>query len=372
MFRHPMDPSFKPPNAVSVSLKASRHIMALTLSSSWQPSTTAAHPIVTRAPQQGIPYVEPPSHPLTLFTPHPSCLEESNLWLVTTSCYIQGEGYNNPPWLTCTITEYGDPNTKADCYPRDPSTISPDGITYFYSGCPAGYTKAGTGQTHWIFDSTSFAPGISITTSYDAYLGYQTCCPFGPFSFKLSTANRQITTVRDGATKTIEFNAGQPDCVASRVSSYAGKTVTLAQYSDTFIWERRMAKKRTDSPFATTAVWDVQRDTLLASAVTFSSYVFHGTYTCYKDCSQYFTFSYSNTDPNAPPRPTTRPITVSATEDQEEEEETGMVPTPTPTGSGESVTTTRNSNIAAAGRVDGGVRLFFVLTVVTLIIERVV
>ncbi|KAL2183016.1 hypothetical protein L209DRAFT_758395 [Thermothelomyces heterothallicus CBS 203.75] len=294
-------------------------------------------------------YVPPPEAPITRFTPAASCLDQSNLWLVSASCYLYENG-DRPPWLDCTYTGAGEPNpSDTACYPTDSFISSDGGPKTFYSACPVGYTPAHS-HTDKPFDLPRYAS--SKTETFDVYATAQTCCPaaFGgdsgggsssavPFTYSLLSTTK---TVHDGTSQAV-FVYPLPWCVATGVSQLDGETVTLGLYSDSRVWDRRArararAKRQGETYGSTTAVWDAARDTLFAQAPQVSWTVFHGTYTCYEGCDDYFTYSYSNTDPNYTPVPTEA---LSQREDD---------PVPEEEGAAEVSTT---SSIAAAAPVAG-------------------
>ncbi|KAK3326644.1 hypothetical protein B0H66DRAFT_530639 [Apodospora peruviana] len=276
---------------------------------------------------KGAAYIPPPSHPLTQFTPAPSCLPSAdNLWLVSSSCYLANGPYlESPPWLQCTLTEAGEPDiSKTACYQNgDSSTTGPDGTASFYSTCPAGYTVA-LSDTYRPFDEPRY--GGDVTKTYDAVVSAFTCCPTG-FDFVLRGDIDESTTVHDGTAFTVNLYP-MPICVQTSVSALASQEVTMKLFSDDRVWDRKLRPRETeavitDAPVpttTTTATWDVEHDTLYAQAEQISYVVFHKTYTCYESCSEYFTYSYYNTDPDVtPPETTSVPsvarsnVTVSGT-----------------------------------------------------------
>ncbi|KAL2140124.1 hypothetical protein VTI28DRAFT_4239 [Corynascus sepedonium] len=252
-------------------------------------------------------YIPPPSAPVTQFTPAPSCLDESNLWLISADCYLDENGAS-PPWLECTYTAAGDPDpTNPACYPVSTATSTDGGPKTFYSACPAGYTPA-LSRTRKPFDLPLYAD--TKTKTFDAVATAHTCCPaaFGgdsdgngaiPFTYSMVHTTK---TVHNGDSHGV-FVYALPWCVASRVSRLDGETVTLGLYSDARVWDRKVKRQGIEYG-TTTAVWDAAHDTLFAQAPQVSWTVFHGTYTCYEGCDDYFTYSYGNTDPNYTPSPT--------------------------------------------------------------------
>ncbi|KAI7785160.1 hypothetical protein LA080_007827 [Diaporthe eres] len=78
-------------------------------------SNPLAAPTPTPTPAPTGSYVPPPSHPTTQFSPAPSCLSDSNLWLVSTSCQLlEGREILKPSWLECAITELGEPDISGE------------------------------------------------------------------------------------------------------------------------------------------------------------------------------------------------------------------------------------------------------------------
>jgi len=248
-------------------------------------------PTITSAPEGT--YVPPPSHPLTQFTPAPSCLAQSNLWFVSTSCYLTGDVFS-PPWLSCTMNEFGEPNVaNKDCYGQQfaASTLGPDGTNSFYATCPVGYTTALT-TTSKPFDSRGFSS--STTETFDVVATNIICCPSGHgYDFKYSEI-RETTTIHDNRPYDVQLYI-MPGCVASHVKALSKQDVTMQLFSDPRVWD-----KRQDETPRTTTAWDYEHNTLWAQEAPIRYTVFHGTYTCYDQCTDYFQYSYYNTDPNAP------------------------------------------------------------------------
>ena len=317
--------------------------------------TNPLKPSPTPAPTST--YVPPPSPAVTQFTPAPSCLSDSNFWLVSTSCYlVVNRGFTSPPWLQCTNTMAGDPNVQqASCYAGSSELVS--GTKYFYSACPAGYTVAYS-RFDKPFDLPSFAS--SKTQTFEVEATRYGCCPsaFEDIKFALTDIPQTSTTVHDGFTYSLNLYP-QPQCVASRISQLKDKTVTMGLFSDARIWDR----KRQGATHGTTeTVWDVAQDTLFAHAQGVGWTVFHGTHTCFEKCNEYFTYSYYNTDPNYVPPSTTSRNT------QEVTTEGGSEGGASQTG-GESPASTSSSAgaVAAMVRVDRQAGLSVVVVVVTVI-----
>lgn len=264
-----------------------------------------ATPTITSAPEGT--YVPPPSHPLTRFTPAPSCLSESNLWFVSTSCYLTGADFS-PAWLSCTMTEFGEPDvSNSACYGSiyAASTLGPDGTASFFATCPVGYTTAMT-STSRPFDEPKYSS--SKTQSFDAVVTHVNCCPSGPgYDFKY-TEIRQTRTAHDGVDYNVQLYI-MPGCVASHVKTLSDKEVTMGLFSDPRVWD-----KRDEETPRTTTKWDYEHNTIWAQEKPHRYTVFHGTYTCFEKCTEYFTYSYHNTDPNAPTTtPSSRIIKESTT-----------------------------------------------------------
>jgi hypothetical protein len=293
-------------------------------------------------------YIPPPSPAVTQFTPAPSCVSDSNLWIVSASCFLNDDvSLRSPPWLQCTYTAAGDPDpSDTSCYQGRTSTVI-SGTPTFYSACPAGYTKA-WGTTSQPYDLPHYDGNKS--TTYDVYATRNVCCPsvFGDGISFTATEISTTRTVYEGRSHNIRIYV-VPGCVASSVSQYRDRTVTMGLYSDARVWDK---KKRQGVEYgSTTAVWDVAHDTLFANAQHLSWTVFHGTYTCYENCDDYFTYSYHNTDPNYTPPPTTAVTTTAADADAAE-------------------VATSTSTAAAAAMVKGDVqvgRLSVVVVIVTVV-----
>ncbi|KAH6630559.1 hypothetical protein B0J18DRAFT_105110 [Chaetomium sp. MPI-SDFR-AT-0129] len=277
-------------------------------------------------------YVPPPSPAVTQFTPAPTCLDESNLWIISASCYLEDDvSLASPPWIQCTYTELGAPNpSDPACYQQSTATTV-DNTKAYYSDCPAGYTPAAT-NLYKPFDLPLYE---SVKTeTFDVVVTAYTCCPQAasvvddagsahPIPFT-TTDYDGFKTVHDGQTHSV-FMYVVPRCVATHISALDHKTVTLGLYSDGRVWDKRDVSPATTAPAAagkrqlnppseplgtTQAVWDAEHDLLFANVQQVSWTVFHGTYTCYEGCDDYFTYSYHNTDPNYTPSTTT---TTSAT-----------------------------------------------------------
>ncbi|KAH6854808.1 hypothetical protein B0I37DRAFT_410864 [Chaetomium sp. MPI-CAGE-AT-0009] len=272
-------------------------------------SQSRTGPAPTSAPTNS--YVPPPSPVVTQFKPPPSCVADSNLWIISASCYLNDDvSLRSPPWLQCTYTAAGDPDpSDAACYQHPTSTVV-SGTPAFYSACPVGYTTAWAtttqpyGLPHYDYNKS---------TTYDVYETRNVCCP-SAFGDGISFSRTEISTTRTvygGQSHNIRIYV-VPGCVASSVSQFRDRTVTMGLYSDARVWDK---KKRQGAEYgSTTAVWDVAHDLLFAQVQHVSWTVFHGTYTCYENCNDYFTYSYHNTDPNYTPPPTTTVTMMDAVE----------------------------------------------------------
>lgn len=323
-------------------------------------------PTPTSAPTDS--YVPPPAHPVTQFTPAPSCLSKSNLWLVSSRCHLvepKDLMTRSLPWLRCTIPKAGDPDTgyKTDCYQgvsqHTDRTVGPDSTTTFYSACPVGYTVAHS-SVHYPYDE-GMLDEYGPTKIYDATHKAFVCCPTHyPFQYNDGDA-WETTTIHDDKTHTVQFHR-MPNCKATNVWGLANRDVvmTLTGEDDMMLPDRGALPRRvggnqfvlnqqppspTEPPRLTTTRWDVVDKTLWAQAQYYSYVVFHETYTCYENCDQYFTYSYHNTDPNhtptgpartvrtrppappPPPPPTPEPKPTSAVEEDDEDSDPAIPPT---------------------------------------------
>ncbi|KAL2193561.1 hypothetical protein P885DRAFT_45227 [Corynascus similis CBS 632.67] len=248
-------------------------------------------PPPTHAPANS--YVPPPSPAVTQFTPSPSCLSDSNLWLVSGKCSAPVNGNTeprSPPWLQCTYTVAGDPDiAEAACYQRGRSTVI-DGEPTWYTTCPAGYTA---------FNSSIYRPFDRWARTYEVEATLVSCCPSAfrdvTFAYTRQLSKLWSLTVHDGVTRTVSWGL-LPYCSASRVGDQlAGKAVTMGLYNhaESFDYIRKLNRKYEGT--STEAVWNEAHDTLFAHAAHVMYTVFHGTHTCFESCDDYFTYSYHNT-----------------------------------------------------------------------------
>jgi hypothetical protein len=272
--------------------------------SSVRSSRSRTGPVPSSAPTDS--YIPPPSPVVTQFTPAPSCLSDDNFWIVSATCQLPDLA--RPPWLECTYTAAGDPNpSETACYQHGTSTVV-SGTTAFFSACPVGYTTA--------WESTRLPYSLphydrNMSTTYDVYETLKACCP-SAFGDGISFSRTEVATTQTRGLNVYIYVV--PACVASSVSQLRGSTVTMGLYSDARDWDK---KKRQGAEYGTTtAVWDVGHDLVYAHFQTLQWTVFHGTYTCYENCDEYFTYSYHNTDPNYTPPPTTAVTTTTATAEE--------------------------------------------------------
>lgn len=114
--------------------------------------------------------------PTAQYTPAPGCLDPENLWIVTTSCYITSPTYigpdSTPGWLTCSVTNFGAPDWRdPSCYLPYPQKTTSGAESWFYDGCPSGYTAVAT-STGPGYDTFQYSIGY-----YDAIYYSTACCP---------------------------------------------------------------------------------------------------------------------------------------------------------------------------------------------------
>ncbi|KAK4148463.1 hypothetical protein C8A00DRAFT_19712 [Chaetomidium leptoderma] len=286
-------------------------------------------------------YVPPPSTAVTQFTPAPSCLAESNVWLVSDRCSLTTTP-RIPPWLQCTHTVAGNPDfAQGACYPGPSTVVS--GTPTYYTACPVGYTTA---------NSTFYKPFNEAARTYEVEASRVTCCPsaFGDVTFTHTSPGWTYTTIHDGTVHRVSSATLPPFCAASRVSQLKDKTLTMGLYSNGA--EEGRPGRTYDG--ASEAVWDAAQNTMYAEAQTVSWTVFHGTHTCFEwsDCNNYFTYSYGNT--MGPGIPVRSPSTTAASGTQE--------------GGGDGPRETSSPSTGAAAAVmrgDGRAGLSVVVVVVT-------
>lgn len=253
-------------------------------------------------------YVPPPSHPTTQFTPAPSCIGDSDMYLVSTSCQILHDSGSilTPDWLECSITEFGEWNTQNKaCFATKgfyPQTTGDDGTASFYAGCPVGYTTASE-TTYRPYDTSHYTDGSTkVTESFDVVVTAVACCPTGDYSFKLSDVHTTSTSRGDGYEYVDMYP--MPRCVAQYVKELSGKDVELTLAANHQAMDKKKRQEATPGPEVTTRPW-ADDAFLFAESAAAAVTVFHGTYSCYENCDDYFTSSYNNTDPNYTPTSTT-------------------------------------------------------------------
>ncbi|KAJ0122136.1 hypothetical protein J7T55_002648 [Diaporthe amygdali] len=233
-------------------------------------------PTPTPTPVPTNSYIPPPSHATTQFTPAPSCLSESNLWLVSTSCQLlEDRQIMTPPWLKCTIAEFGEPDVYNEaCYKSGSATAGDDGTTSFYAGCPVGYTTASE-STYRPFDSTRYGKTPRATMSYDVVASVVMCCPDGDYSFQYSDV-LTTTTTYDYRQHLVDMYP-MPLCVATSVETLSGKDVELTLTVDSRVWDKKRRQDATPGPAVTTRPWDYESALLFAQAAHASvTYDIHG------------------------------------------------------------------------------------------------
>jgi len=240
-----------------------------------------------------------PSYPLTQFTPAPSCGIGSTLWAVTKSCYLYAGTDTvlfNPPWMTCTAAQMGEPPEKhnGDCYSA--WRTSDVGLTTsLFSTCPVGYSAAST-ETFWPYFRTTTnqvggAPKTTTLAAKDVQASIIYCCPSAPGSglhFGLDLPDDfRVNTVHDGITYS-GYTYVMPRCRAT-ATALSGQTVTLTPFSDTIGGERR----RQESTPLITEIWDEAKK-VYAEAESFVHTVFADGHTCYGTCDQYWSSQYTS------------------------------------------------------------------------------
>jgi hypothetical protein len=149
------------------------------------------------------------------------------------------------------------------------------------------------------------------TTTFDAVDLVYACCPDGA-DFKYFDMNDGTyvtkTTHPDGEDVYVSIYV-PPRCVATHVEDLVDQEVALTMFYNPSIPDKRKRQEEKDmenrSPIigTTTRKWDIDRDIIFAEPATYAYTVFHGTYTCFESCREYFSYSYNNTDPNYTPTP---------------------------------------------------------------------
>ncbi|KAI0132604.1 hypothetical protein BJ170DRAFT_680486 [Xylariales sp. AK1849] len=239
--------------------------------------------------------------PTVQFVPPSECLDPANIWIVTTSCYIESPTYGSAPdWLQCAVTNFGAPDWyDPTCFlPTEPKTTQGADVLY-YDGCPSGYgavsSMSGPGYDTYRYDVGYFDISYYSTA----------CCPteygFGKAPWN---AGQSITTVHDDITYGVHVYP-PPGCYATSVSGLSGKDVPMRTTSNSMAWDKRQ------EAFPTTTSWDYQAGTLFAHEVNVGYTVFMGTHTCYESCSTWLTYYYP--DGTGGSTPSTGVATVTST-----------------------------------------------------------
>ncbi|KAF1972539.1 hypothetical protein BU23DRAFT_555063 [Bimuria novae-zelandiae CBS 107.79] len=261
-------------------------------------------------------YIPPPSHAVTYFTPAPSCTPDK-LWLVSTQlCSMSKDDWNNeqPSWAECALTLAGDPHgflpADPDCY-AGPGLRGDDGNALFISECPVGYTQVWA-QDDRAFDQTTW---ITVGDTSSSSVDYKdvvahsaVCCPdnqYGGFKYNYdeSTYVNYVRTTDPAGNPASVFIYVPPRCVATSACNVP-PTVTLDAVFNSGVSDKkrkRQAGPDEDIPQVgvVTRTWGSD-NVLFAHSVEYAYTVFHGTYTCFENCYDYYTYSYDNTDPSLP------------------------------------------------------------------------
>lgn len=305
-------------------------------------------------------YIPPPSPAVTRFTPAPSCLPaSSNLWLVSDKCSLHTPTtLHSPPWLQCTYTVAGEPDTaRADCYQTSQATVV-SGTPSYYTACPVGYTTANVSVRKPYDDSTR---------TFDVEWSSIACCPsaFGdvPFTYSSNTVSLLRTTTYDGEMHYLLWDV-VPRCFAAGIDRLDGQEVHMGLYSDQGEWVWELEEEppgRRYNGTTTAAVWDRARDTLFAHAATVTYAVFHGTHTCFERCGEYFTYSYYNTPPPGWHDSSGRTTTTAPTTATDEE---GAAATPTPSSAAAAALA-----VVKGGDVPAGLSSVAVVVVIVTVIQ---
>ncbi|KAK4197718.1 hypothetical protein QBC40DRAFT_285080, partial [Triangularia verruculosa] len=280
-------------------------------------------------------YTPPPPIPATRFTPDPSCLAESNFWRVSTYCWMDWPNHS-PDWLRCTHTGFGEPNTylHPECFPSytvPPYQASNPDIKTWYSECPVGYSAAKTFTTAY-FDLPTYVYSMpSPTKTFDVTVTNLACCPSGRYHFEYRDVDTSVT-VRNGVHHTVSLYI-MPSCVATKVTALSGKQVTMKEWHNTAVYDKKRRdllgerQANHDAEATITDSWNMD-NTLYAQARNVRYTVFRDEYTCYDEypnteCADYFHGSFKNAVPNT--YKTWSPPQTSSTETSDG---------PSPTGGG--------------------------------------
>lgn len=100
--------------------------------------------------------------------------------------------------------------------------------------------------------------------------------------FDINAIYTAFTTERDGASYNVVY--GLPFCAASSISELSGSEIAVQTLVSTQGWEKRQIAN---------VLWDYQRDTMYAGWQAYSYTIFHGTHTCYQDCSGWHDYYFS-------------------------------------------------------------------------------
>ncbi|KAK3682036.1 hypothetical protein B0T22DRAFT_274973 [Podospora appendiculata] len=173
--------------------------------------------------------------PTTQFTPDPSCLATSTLWLTSKLCFEVSSPPASQPtndlnsYFECSMTMLGEPprydsglyvTEDLPCYPyelyRYPDTVAPTA----YKSCPVSMTPAGTASRT---EDGGLYGEVSI---YQIY-----CCP-SAFDFVRPTDDAHPSpTVLDGETYYVNPETSGY-CKATSVEALYSKAITLRQAGD--------------------------------------------------------------------------------------------------------------------------------------------
>ncbi|KAI1181184.1 hypothetical protein F4777DRAFT_573256 [Nemania sp. FL0916] len=198
------------------------------------------------------------SPPTIQFTPPPACNDPANNWVVTTSCYLElPHTIAYPDWLTCTVSQFGNPTdlscdvplpTESPSY-LDAPKVTIDGVVSYYASCPSGYSTARVasypGYYTWDYTDVHFD-----ATEYN--IG---CCPT-QYNFDIpaySDDPRQHTITQHDGTDYSLFIYPLPGCAATSISQLSGKEIPAQTWSNTQPWDKRQAQ---------TISWDYEHGTI--------------------------------------------------------------------------------------------------------------
>ncbi|KAI1114240.1 hypothetical protein F5Y14DRAFT_451211 [Nemania sp. NC0429] len=228
------------------------------------------------------------SPPTIQFVPPSECNDPASNWVVTTSCYIElSRAITYPDWLTCTLTQFGnpswyDPSCNIPAPTENPYEDAPkvtvDGVVSYYSGCPAGYSTArATSYPGWLTDEYE-------NLNFDATVYSVQCCPtqynFDPAPTG-ADPRQETSTLHDGVNYSL-FLYLLPACAATSVSQLSHQYIPYRTWLNTMGWDRRRQVQ--------TLSWDYDHGTMFAHQREFSYTVFQHTHTCYEQCDKWFTY----------------------------------------------------------------------------------